>query len=292
MAFGAGGANRVIVDPGAVFVGAIDGGNTIGSSITSTLELAAGAGTLAGIGGTITNFAGIAFDPGANWDISGVLAGFGGEVTGFARGDTIHLTDVVANSGSYASGVLTLFDNTTPVGTIAMTGLSPGAEFNVDPVNGITVACFVEGARILTDAGEIEVERLAPGARVVSVLHRKLLEVVWIGRQWLREAWPVRVCAGAFGAGVPHRDLLLSPDHALFVDGALVPVRHLVNGATIVPERHAEIFYYHVELTEHGVLLAEGLPAESYLDTGNRAALVERDCDVRFPGFMAGTTGI
>jgi hypothetical protein len=65
---------------------------------------------------------------------------------------------------------------------------------------------------------------------------------------------------------------VLSPDHAVFVDGALIPIRHLVNGATIVRERVAEIVYWHIELATHDILLAEGLPAESYLDTGNRAA--------------------
>jgi len=37
------------------------------------------------------------------------------------------------------------------------------------------------------------------------------------------------VTAGAFGAGRPHRDLRLSPEHAVFVDGVLIPVHLLVN---------------------------------------------------------------
>jgi hypothetical protein len=39
-----------------------------------------------------------------------------------------------------------------------------------------------------------------------------------------------------------------------------------------VPERVEEVTYYHVELATHDVILADGLPCESYLDTGNRAA--------------------
>jgi hypothetical protein len=65
---------------------------------------------------------------------------------------------------------------------------------------------------------------------------------------------------------------LLSPDHAVLVDGALIPVRYLLNGATIVQEPVDSVRYFHVELAAHDVLLAEGLPCESYLDTGNRAA--------------------
>jgi len=73
---------------------------------------------------------------------------------------------------------------------------------------------------------------------------------------------------------MPHRDLWLSPDHAVHVDAALIPVRYLVNGVTIARREVAEVNYFHVELDRHEVLLAEGLPAESYLDTGNRCAFV------------------
>jgi len=58
----------------------------------------------------------------------------------------------------------------------------------------------------------------------------------------------------------------------VFIDGVLVPVRYLVNGCTVAQVTVEAITYWHVELPSHDVLLAEGLPAESYLDTGNRAA--------------------
>jgi hypothetical protein len=82
----------------------------------------------------------------------------------------------------------------------------------------------------------------------------------------------VRVAAGAFGGGLPRRDLMLSPDHAVFAGGVLIPVRYLVNGATIEQVSAEDVTYFHIELPHHAVLFAEGLPAESYLDTGNRAA--------------------
>ncbi len=75
---------------------------------------------------------------------------------------------------------------------------------------------------------------------------------------------------GAFGDGLPIRDLILSPGHAVFVDGVLVPVGPLVNGATIVQEEVESVRYFHVELDAHDVILAEGLPCESYLDDANR----------------------
>jgi hypothetical protein len=83
---------------------------------------------------------------------------------------------------------------------------------------------------------------------------------------------PVRVRANAFTAGLPSYDLRLSPDHAVFIDGVLIPIRYLINGRTIVQEQVDKVTYYHVELSSHEVILAEGLPCESYLDTGNRGA--------------------
>jgi len=67
---------------------------------------------------------------------------------------------------------------------------------------------------------------------------------------------------------MPARPLVLSPDHAVFTDGVLIPVRYLINGASIAQIPTERVGYWHVELERHDVLLAEGLPCESYLDTG------------------------
>ena len=82
----------------------------------------------------------------------------------------------------------------------------------------------------------------------------------------------MRIAAGAFGASLPARDLYLSPDHAVYVDGVLIPVKHLINGTTIEQVPVSAITYFHVELPRHDVLLAECLPVESYLDIGDRSA--------------------
>ena len=52
----------------------------------------------------------------------------------------------------------------------------------------------------------------------------------------------------------------------------LIPIRYLVNGRTVRQEARNAVTYWHVELAEHNVLYADGMPAESYLDTGNRGA--------------------
>jgi hypothetical protein len=83
--------------------------------------------------------------------------------------------------------------------------------------------------------------------------------------------WPIRIEAGAFGPAEPRRPLFLSPDHAVFQDGALIPVKYLVNGTTVTQMPVDTVTYFHVELARHAVLLADGLPAESYLDTGDRS---------------------
>ena len=69
--------------------------------------------------------------------------------------------------------------------------------------------------------------------------------------------WPVRVSAGAFGPGRPHSDLLLSPDHAVYVGEVLIPIKHLINGSTIVQVPMARVTYHHLELPAHDVLLAD-----------------------------------
>jgi Hint domain len=144
------------------------------------------------------------------------------------------------------------------------------------------VICFAAGTRLLTDRGEVAIQNLTQGDMVMTLDGDRHVPqaVKWIGHRRLdltqhrqpNLAAPVRVLRGALGDNLPTRDLVLSPDHCLFLDGKLIPVKLLINDMTIVQERNARIVhYYHVELNRHAILLAEGAPAESYLDTGNRA---------------------
>jgi hypothetical protein len=140
-------------------------------------------------------------------------------------------------------------------------------------------ACYAAGTRIRTRTGEVAVEQLLPGD-MVHAHFAGTTPVVWIGHRHVNcrrhpdpaKIWPVRVSAHAFGPRMPARDLVLSPDHAVFVDDVLIPIKHLINGKTIVQQKVDTITYYHVELGEHDILLAEGMPAESYLENGDRAA--------------------
>jgi hypothetical protein len=84
-------------------------------------------------------------------------------------------------------------------------------------------------------------------------------------------ATPVIVRRGALAENVPNRDLRLTKGHSLYIDDVLIPVEFLVNHRSILWDDHAqEVSIYHIELDTHDVLIANGAPAESYRDDGNR----------------------
>ena len=137
--------------------------------------------------------------------------------------------------------------------------------------------CFATGTLIRTAYGDVAVEALAVGDLVATAsgAHRPIR---WIGKRALscaghphaRKIWPYRVAAGTLGADLPEGDLWLSPEHALCLDDVLIPVRALAQPGLVEQVEVDEITYWHVELDSHDILLANGTPVESYLDTGNR----------------------
>ncbi|AWN51411.1 Hint domain-containing protein [Methylobacterium sp. 17Sr1-1] len=144
--------------------------------------------------------------------------------------------------------------------------------------------CFVAGTQISTMRGNVAVEDLRIGDQAVTA-SGALRPIVWIGHRAIDGAGvvliddqqPIRIRAEAFGPGLPVRDLRLSPGHPVLVGadedgtgGYLVPIMCLINGTSIIREPVTLVTYWHVELDAHDILLAEGLPAESYLDWGNR----------------------
>lgn len=260
----------------------LDADNTFSGGIvlnSGTLEIAAaGAGGL----GFIRFGSGAAeliIDPAAQ-------ASFANVVEDFTSSDTLVLPGATNLSYDRATDTLSFTNGTDPSLT-----LTPGPN-QVLAINGAEItaslACFAEGTRIATPGGEIPVEALQSGDLVLTA-SGAVRQVRWIGYRHLdlvrhRQpslAKPVRIRAHAFGPDRPVRDLLVSPAHAVFYDGMLIPADMLVNGASVVREMsRTSITYYHVELDRHDVLLSENLPTESYLDTGNRAMFANADLPV------------
>ena len=219
---------------------------------------------LYGLGGQEQYFNNIFFDntifPENNQGYEGST--FGIDVRGIALSTASGVYNVYAVNGSF---------------------FTTDTNLNIEPatLQFTNAPCYATGTLIRTDGGEVAVEHLAVGDVVVTAAgeHRPIR---WIGHRRLdcsrhprpETVWPVRIRAGAFGKGLPTRDLWLSPDHAVRVsvlDAVLIPVKHLINDATIAQVEAETVTYWHVELDSHDILLAEGLPAESFLDTGVRA---------------------
>jgi hypothetical protein len=176
--------------------------------------------------------------------------------------------DPIINTGGPTSFVLSnnpSLDSTTPGSTDAGVYAFP---------------CFVSGTRIATARGEVAVEDLRIGDLVLTMQGGAALQPIrWIGhtrvdvtRQPDRsKAALILIKAGALDDGVPYRDLRVSPEHAMLLEGHLVPARLLVNGSTIVQEVWCQaVTYWHVELESHGLLVSDGAISESYFDDGNR----------------------
>ncbi len=263
-------AGDLVFQTGGTIIGKIGGGST------STLEFASDTGTLNGFGSTIVGFSTIKFDPNSKWTLAGAASAFGPSetITGIAVGGTVELQGIVESLQSVNNGLMTLSGGTT----LNVPGVSILKVTN-DGANTFITACFASGTEVTTARGQVAVEALRVGDRVITATGR-LAPVTWIGhrRTDLRrhpsphDVLPVRVKAGALAEKVPVRDLILSPDHAVLVGRHLVPIRHLVNGRSIVQESRESVTYWHVELDRHDLILAEDMACETYLDTGNRHA--------------------
>jgi hypothetical protein len=268
--------------------------DTVSASVVGNAVTASGGGTidlssasLVEIGGTVESDINFGF-----LDTSGERLALNAtqnetiSVSGSMNGNTIELTGIgtgISVTGSYDAGtnqyIVTIGDPTTL--TFDVANLANAGSLHVAQIGNSfeLITCFAAGTRIRTPSGEVAVEALREGDLVRLARSDETRPVRWIGHRRIdcrrhphpELVWPVRIAAGAFGAALPERDLFVSPDHAVFVDGVLIPVRHLIDGVAIAQQPCDAVTYYHVELVSHEVILAEGLPVESYLDTDGRA---------------------
>jgi antigen 43 len=273
----AGYTNLVVVDPGARFHGIVNGG----AAAQSTLELGSGAttGTLTGFNSEYINFGTLTFAPSAQWLFETNTANIPGVINGFVQGDTIDITGFTATSISTLSGNKGVVLNRGATHeTISFGGTISNFEFNTGSFGtDLTTICFCVDTLIGTPDGEVPVQTLQPGDMVLTA-HNGPRKVIWVGigkvlatRGKRGVATPVIVRRGALADNVPHQDLHVTKAHSLYIGEVLIPVEFLVNHRTIVwDDRAQEVEIYHVELESHDVLIANGVPAESFRDDGNR----------------------
>ena len=176
--------------------------------------------------------------------------------------------------------------------SLAVTGRSAfaqtgkGQNCNNQQGLGQNCACVLPGTRIKTTRGAVCIEELQIGDTVATI-SGEAKQIKFIGRRDLRrepsQPWnghqgPVKISRFAIDGKVPHSDLYVSPWHAIYIDGVLIPAKYLVNGLSIVADAKPEalsLTYFHIELDTHEAILAEGLAVESYrrtdLDTFDNA---------------------
>ena len=235
----------------------------------------------------------VAFDSNLGELVLQTPSAFKGKITGFASGDTIALDGLSGTSAKLSGGILSVINSGATVDTLVLDTTKidySAATFTIanninNTVATLTVSgtqqvpCYVEGTRIATLSGETPVEKLRPGD-IVRTHFAGTTPIVWIGHRHVdclrhpapHNILPILVEAHAFGPRMPHRDLYLSPDHAVYVDDVLIPIRNLVNRKTIRQVKVERVTYFHIELAEHDILMAEGLTAESYLENGDRTS--------------------
>jgi hypothetical protein len=252
------------IDPGEVYKAANGGMVVLAPAPRSTSQFNFGTGTFAFV------------NPGTS--IASAL-------NNVAIGDAIELPGSSVASVTYGANSLTVvtsagtttFSNANYLAGSVPTGFTAVADAATGLQEITFQLCFCQGTLIRTPGGEVPVERLAVGDDVVT-WSGQTRRITWIGvgqvlatRGSRSAATPVIVRKGALGADMPHCDLRVTKGHSLLLDGALIPVEELINHRSILwDDRAQEVSIYHVELATHDVLVANGAPAESYRDDGNR----------------------
>lgn len=169
-----------------------------------------------------------------------------------------------------------------PPTDVPLTVMSAGEGPSYAYADLATPICFSSGTMILTRTGNVPVEKLAVADAVLTMDHG-YKRIKWIGHRKLSVTdlqahpnWcPVRIRAGALGNGLPKTDLLVSRQHRILVNSAivhrmfevrevLVPAIKLIglDGVDIVEDAR-DVEYWHILFDAHEVIWSNGLPTES-----------------------------
>lgn len=230
-------------------------------------------------------FDGVSYDHNSAWEAEYMLTlvdpTTGNEYTAIA----INLN---ADDGSgYTIEGICFVDVVPPAGvplTIVATSEGPGNNGVPNVTAGsIAIPCFTPGTLIETPDGPRPVEDLVEGDLVVTLDHGAV-PLRWVGHSPVSslklalhpELRPVLIRAHAFGLNHPARDMRVSPQHRILIEGwraemlfgereVLVAAAHLLNDTTVLqmPEVEA-VTYIHLQCDAHEVLISDGLPTESF----------------------------
>ena len=231
----------------------------------------------------------------AAYDSSGNLLnvnGTGGTLQDLDNDDTFAVSDIMVGGVSTYEGTVVMGGVTMPVVFVTLFGANQYLVYNPGPaavtfdavLPSLTLQpysfCFAVDTLIRTETGEVAVAALTIGDRLVTA-DGGSARVKWIGRQTifpLIKPGPasqlVRIRAGALGPDQPHTDLTVTADHGMLVEGVICHAGALINATTITPVPRSElsqgVTVYHIETDTHEIILANGAPAETFIDNASR----------------------
>ncbi|MCB1389422.1 MAG: Hint domain-containing protein [Rhodobacteraceae bacterium] len=266
-----------------------EAGETIGDEINATLMTADTtvtytgdeAGTMASGGNTATFTEIERIQLGSGDDHAEVLTSTSGYIHGGSGYDQLVLPDPLPGDPAPVVTITGNIDNGD--GTHSYSGyvdFPDGSRLEFESFEEIL--CFTPGTLIDTTRGRVAVEALVAGDRVLTRDHG-YQALVWTGRRDLTAAdlaacpaaAPVRIAAGALGAGLPERDLVVSPRHRMLVTGAraelmfgerevLVAAADLLGLPGVSRAGAGSVSYVHVMCERHEIIRAEGSWTESF----------------------------
>jgi len=230
---------------------------------------------------TTINSGGVLSLDGFEADFEGLKISVGGkiEIQGIGNG-SVYVTTLTSD------GLLTLENsNGHPIVSVQLSGDYTHETFTVSQdssydlfLTAVASPCYCAGTMIMSDQGEIAVEALQIGDRILNY-KGEARKIKWIGRRSYSgrfigrslDLLPICFRAGSLDEALPRRDLWVSPHHAMYLDGLLIEAKDLLNGISIYQAACVEkIEYFHIEFDSHDVIIAEGALAESFVDDNSR----------------------
>ena len=185
-------------------------------------------------------------------------------------------TNPIINGRLYNSGTLGIVFSATS-GTSTVNG----------PICSQNIICYAKGTLILTKQGFVPIENIKAGHNVVTkgkIYNNKYITnsnvkvepVMWVSKFKVHDlnskSRPICIEKDALSENCPFKNLYVSPNHSLLLNGNMVLAKNMVNGKNIYQDNECdEVEYYHLECEYHRAIVANGVLSESYFDVnGNR----------------------